>query len=155
MQDRFETFIKETTAIYRAVQQIKNMEMTELGLKGMHVMCVYFLYKHPDGLTAAQLSEMCGEDKASISRTVTTLKEKGYITEDQADFPKKYRSVISLTESGQALGKIEHEKIVKVFQAGGQGLAEQNRAGFYSSLCLIAENLRQYAAEIKNRGDRQ
>lgn len=150
MQDRFEVFMKETTAIYRTVQQIKAAEMTGLGLKGMHVMCLYFLYKHTEGLTAVQLCELCGEDKASVSRTIAALKEKGYVTEEQAGLPKKYRSVITLTDSGKDLGKIEGEKIVKAINAGGEGLDDDGRTGFYSGLSLIAKNLKNYFAELKN-----
>ena len=49
------------------------MEMTELGLKGTHVMCLFFLHHTPEGLTAAQLCQLCAEDKAAISRTIATL----------------------------------------------------------------------------------
>ena len=56
--------------------------MTEFGLKGTHVMCLFFLHHTPEGLTAAQLCQLCAEDKAAISRTIATLKEKGYIVEN-------------------------------------------------------------------------
>ena len=76
MFDRFETFATTIATINRYVQKIKSMEMKTLGLKGTHVMCLYSLGKHPEGLTATQLCRLCGEDKAAISRTITELTEK-------------------------------------------------------------------------------
>lgn len=63
MFDRFETFATTIATINRYVQKIKSMEMKTLGLKGTHVMCLYSLGKHPEGLTATQLCRLCGEDK--------------------------------------------------------------------------------------------
>ena len=42
--------------------------MTELGLKGTHVMCLYQLLRHKDGLTAAELSGLCLEEYVSLTK---------------------------------------------------------------------------------------
>ena len=67
MVDRFEQFVLYINQIYRCIQKIKSRVMTELGLKGPHVMCMLHLYQHPAGLTSAQLAELCMEDKAAVS----------------------------------------------------------------------------------------
>lgn len=149
MEYRFEHFTKDITAIYRSVQRIKHTEMTEFGLKGMHVMCLYFLSKHPQGLTAAQLQKLCQEDKAAISRSLATLKEKNLIAESQADGQKKYRSIITLTKEGKETALREGQMIEQALNAGGQGLSEEERKNFYSSLSLISENLKRYEKRIK------
>lgn len=149
MEDRFESFTKDITSIYRSVQKIKDMEMTEFGLKGVHVMCLYFLYKNPNGLTAKKLCDMCCEDKGAISRSIATLKEKQLVEESQSDLQKKYRSIIRLTPSGVLVAQKETKKIVNAVIVGGKGLSDDKREGFYSSLNHISKNLSNYVDNLK------
>ena len=55
MLHRFEEFVTGITECHRYIQRIKAMEMTELGLKGTHVMCLFYMGRSPEGLTAGQL----------------------------------------------------------------------------------------------------
>ena len=93
MLQRFQSFVTGVTQCYKSIQKIKATEMTEFGLKGTHVMCLFYLSQHPEGLTAAQLSQMCAEDKAAISRTLAVLQERDYIQAGE----KKYRAPLCLT----------------------------------------------------------
>ena len=43
MLQRFQDFVTGITQCYRSIQKIKSTEMTEFGLKGTHVMCLFFL----------------------------------------------------------------------------------------------------------------
>ena len=74
MNQRFQNFLTGITVCYKYIQRIKNAEMTEFGLKGSHVACIFYLNHYPGGLTSAQLCSLCAEDKASISRTVAFLR---------------------------------------------------------------------------------
>lgn len=151
MEQRFETFTKSITAIYRLIQKIKNTETTEFGLKGMHVMCLYFLGKHEEGLTSTELCRICDEDKAAISRTVLTLKEKGLVGNAEKGQGKKYRNAIYLTESGRAVSERIAEKVENALNAGSAGLSEEERVKFYDSLLLIAKNLEEYFLSIQGK----
>ena len=84
MLQRFEDFVTGITVCYKYIQRIKSAEMTEFGLKGTHVMCLFFLHRHPEGLTAAQLCQLCAEDKAAISRSLAVLQEKGFHRKQEA-----------------------------------------------------------------------
>lgn len=139
MVNRFQSFVGGITACYRYIQRIKSMEMTELGLKGTHVMCLFFLHHNPDGLTAAQLCQLCAEDKAAISRTVKILKENGYISSGE----KKYRAVLKLTEAGSEKAQRLGELIEHWVGLGGDGISDSDRDTFYRVLDVIAENLRE------------
>ena len=77
--ERFVAFVNNINQIYRCVQKIKNNEMTEFGLRGTHVMCIFHLNHAKAALTSARLSVICGEDKAAISRVVSELAEKDLI----------------------------------------------------------------------------
>lgn len=144
MQDRFQAFVTGISVCYKYIQKIKSVEMTEFGLKGAHAMCLFFLHSHPEGLTAAQLSQLCAEDKAAVSRSLASLAEKGYIESDE----KKYRSRIRLTEQGKQVAVHIDEMIERWVESGGDGLSEENREVFYSSLELISNNLRDHLEEM-------
>ncbi len=137
--DRFQSFVGGITDCYKYIQRIKAAEMTEWGLKGTHVMCLFFLRRHPDGLTAAELCRLCGEDKAAISRTLATLQERGYL----AVGAHKYRAPLTLTAAGAAVATELDETICRWVGVGGLGLSDEQRAIFYHTLEHIAANLRQ------------
>lgn len=139
MIDRFQAFVSGITICYKYIQKIKTMEMTEFGLKGTHVMCIFYI-SHSDGeLTAAQLCQLCAEDKAAISRTLVTLQEKGYVEAGE----KKYRAHLKLTEKGRELSEQIDGLIEQWVGLGGDGLSEEERNSFYYVLDLISSNLRE------------
>lgn len=145
MIQRFQSFVTGITVCHKYIQKIKSMEMTEFGLKGTHVMCLFFLRHNPDGLTAAQLTELCAEDKAAISRNIALLQQKGYIAEGE----KRYRSKLHLTKSGEVLADRIDTLIEQWVELGGDGLTEEERAIFYMALERIAGNLREKAKSPK------
>ena len=57
MLHRFSAFVGGITECYKYIQRIKAAEMTEFGLKGTHVMCLYYLRQNPTGLTARRASQ--------------------------------------------------------------------------------------------------
>lgn len=139
MEERFETFTALVTGISRAIRKIKNEEMVEFHLKGPHVSCLYYLYK--DGaLTARELSELCEEDKANMSRTVEHLEKSGYIAKRTAC---RYRAPLVLTEEGMRVGKHIAERVDRVLCAAGEGVDDDARKILYDSLATIHENLKR------------
>lgn len=139
MITRFQNFLTGITVCYKYIQRIKNAEMTEFGLKGTHVACIFYLNHNPDGLTSAQLCTLCAEDKASISRTVAFLRQKGYI---EPGGEKNYRTPLRLTEAGREVAKQMEPAIEEWVGIGGIGLSDEQRSSFYDTLALIADNLR-------------
>ncbi len=138
MISRFQSFTSGITTCYKYIRRIKSAQMTEFGLRGTHVMCLFYLHQHPQGLAAAQLAELCVEDKAAISRTIAELEEKGYL---YCGDGKKYRMPLFLTESGEQLARRMDQVIAQWVCAGGEGLEEAERESFYASLEKIAANL--------------
>ena len=139
MLQRFESFVTGVTVCHKYIQKIKSMEMTGFDLKGTHAMCLFFLYHNPEGLTAAQLCQLCAEDKAAISRTIAALQERGYIVSGG----KKYRALLQLSESGLAVARQVDGLIEQWVGFGGDGLSEEERAVFYRVLETISANLRE------------
>lgn len=140
MLHRFQAFVTGITECHRYIQRIKSMEMTELGLKGTHVMCIFYLNRSPQGLTSAQLSQLCAEDKAAISRTVSELAGLDYLEPVHPE--KKYRAELKLTALGQQTAKKIEDLIQQWVSVGGEGLTEQERTAFYATLEKISGNLK-------------
>ncbi len=147
MKERFETFTVLIAKISRNVRRIKNEQMAEYGLRSAHISCLYYLYTF-DLLTATDLCERCEEDKATISRALDFLEEKGFIT-CETKSAKRYKSPLLLTERGREVGRKISEKIDRVLDAVSVGLTDEERAEFYRSLTIISDNLDKITKEIK------
>ena len=137
MFNRFEQFTTAISQIYKSVQKIKTNEVNSYGLKANHVMILFQLKKHEDGLTPSQLRGLCDVDKAAISRAVKELTSQGFIR--NAD-----RVPIVLTDEGEQAALHIEEAIKHAVEIGGAGLTDRQRAEFYHSLLLIARNLEGY-----------
>lgn len=141
MKERFELFTVSMTKINRSIRKIKTEEMAEFALKSPHVSCLYYLYKS-DKLTAKELCDMCGEDKASVSRSLELLEEKGFVGCDTSA-KKRYKSPLTLTEKGREVGGRIAEKVDAVLEMAGAGLSEEDRTVLYRCLGTICENLQK------------
>lgn len=142
--DRFETFAVSILELNRYLQKIKDMEMRTYGLRGNHVMCLYYLGKNNNGLTATELTEVCREDKAAISRSLAQLIELGYIYRNQDEQKRSYRSKLFLTEKGKELVTAIDQKIDSILTQGSHGLTPEQRNIFYSTMNIIIQNLSEY-----------
>lgn len=144
MERRFETFTSLILQINRSIQRIKSMEMTEFQLKGIHAMCLFYLSQHPSQLTQAELVKLCSEDKASISRALSELGERGLVIDTQLEQAKKYNARIALTDEGNIIAGKVNQKITKALGAVGTGLDEAEREALYRYLEKINEDLQDY-----------
>ena len=140
MIGRFKEFTKNISFAYKYIIKLKSAAIKEFGLKGSHVMCLFYIGEADNGLTATKLCKLCGEDKAAISKSLSALLELGYV-ELENDENKKYRSKYFLTKSGKKVKDALDVKIADVVADGGIGLTEEEREAFYSALQKIVDNL--------------
>lgn len=153
MQDRFERFVISITELHRYLQKLKELEMGQLNLKAGYTMCLYYLGKHPEGLTATQLTELCKEDKAAISRTLSQLSAKGLVSCEIPEHKRSYRTLYYLTETGTATVHKISSRIYSALAHGGDGMTEEQRISMYGSLEQISRNLEQYLSEFQAGDD--
>ena len=142
--ERFENFVTQVTKAYKCIQKIKNFETERMGLKGHHVMCMYYLGKKPSGLTAAELCKLCNEDKAAVSRTVLDLTQKGFVVPVDHDSKRKYRSVIKLSQDGIDLNERLHSAIDLAVKRSSSECTQEEREIFYKVFFNIVDNLEDY-----------
>lgn len=139
MHERFETFTVLITKISRNIKKIKIQEMAEYDLRSVHVSCLYYLYIS-ESLTATDLAERCGEDKAAISRAIDHLENSGYLENDAA-VGKRYKTPLVLSARGREVGAKIAEKITCVLAEISGGLTDEERRSFYRSLTVISDSL--------------
>jgi len=146
MLHRFEEFSFAISTIYHNIQKIERDEMEKYGLKGPHAQYLVAMTRCPEGVTAAQLSELCDRDKAAVSRALSELEKRGLVIRELAN-DTAYRALLKLTETGSAAARFVCEKATQAVDLAGKGLSEQDRQIFYSVLHRIATNLQTIAAE--------
>ena len=135
MENRFEKFSIAVLELNRYLQKIKDQEMRKFGLRSAHTMCVFYLGQHPEGLTVTQLSEICREDKAAVSRCLSQLAQRELVVSDAPRNLRAYRRI---------LAKQVDERVAEALRWGGKGLTEEQRESFYASAQIILDNLSRY-----------
>lgn len=147
MNVRFESFTTMVVTLNRYLQKIKDIEMKKFGLRANHTMCLYYLGQHDEGLTATELTNLCREDKAAISRTVSQLMEKELIFCDIPENKRSYRTRLFLTPKGRELNHMINDRIAEILTNAGSGLSDSDRQTFYESMKTITDNLEMYFSE--------
>lgn len=143
MTDRFHSFTVLIGSISRSIRRLKTDEVKEYNLSSSHVSCIYYLYKC-EGLTSKELTNICEEDKALISRSLDYLERNGFITCNSVA-KKRYKNALYLTSKGNEVGKALVERIDHILDLASEGLSEENRLILYQSLELINDNLSRLA----------
>ena len=148
--ERFEAFTTSVTKAYKCIQKIKLTETERMGLKSNHVMYLYYLGKNPKGLTAGELSKLCIEDKAAVSRTILDLMEKGFVKTSEEDSKRKYKTKIVLTTEGNDRNRQVNEAIAIAVSKASSRLNESDRENFYRVFFYITDNLEMICNSYEN-----
>lgn len=146
MIDRFEQFVSYISAIHRDIQKIERDEMVKYGLKGAYAQYLVAMHRYPEGITAAELCEVCGKDKAAVSRALSEMETKSLIVK-QCSHDNQYRAQLFLTEAGSNAAEYVCRKAVAAVQIAGQELNDETRTVLYRSLRRIASSIRKISQE--------
>ena len=77
MLNRFAKFSFSISEIDRCWHKLAVEEMSKYGLNSPHAVYLNTMYDaNPEGITAAQLGELCGKNKADVSRMIAFLVKK-------------------------------------------------------------------------------
>ncbi|HIY51385.1 MAG TPA: MarR family transcriptional regulator [Candidatus Olsenella avicola] len=148
-EKRFEDFVGIISALGKEIQRIKTAEAKRLGFRGSDVMCLYYLVKHPEGLTASELARLVDVSRAAMSRTIAHLAEDGFVEVGDAEDEdaSRYRAPVRLTEKGYEAARPLDDIIHRVLDEAGGELAMRQRLQMYDSLNHILERLRTFGRE--------
>ncbi len=139
MVSRFERFLVALAGINRSWHKIASNEMEKYGLKGSFAIYLVTMLRYPEGITSAQLGEICGRNKADVSRSISELEAKGLVLRD--DNGGRYRAPIKLTDEGKLSAEHVRKQANIAVEIAGIGIPEDRRHLFYETLELISSNL--------------
>ena len=88
--ERFASFYLLISGIYKEIQRIESHRIKEMELKSVHVLWLYLLQKHPEGLSAAELARRGDIDRSLVSREIGMLVKRGYLTASSSGCKRKY-----------------------------------------------------------------
>lgn len=143
--DRFETFSLALFNISRYWNKIAADEMEKYGLKGPHAFYLVTILRNDGDITASQLCELCGKDKADVSRAIARMEQIGLL---QRVGSNPYRAKLLLTDSGrEAAASVRQTAQLIVDRVGGD-LSPEDRAVFYEVLGSITSNLEKLCKEL-------
>lgn len=140
MVDRFERFSYAISEISRCWHKLAAEEMAKYGLKGPHALYLVTMRRHSDGITAAQLCDVCGRDKADVSRAVSIMEEKGLISRQGVN-RNHYRALLKLTAEGATAAEHVCQRASVAVELAGKGFSDAHREIFYTVLEMITANL--------------
>ena len=140
MESRYELLSGSISSMYHDIQKIERTEMAHYGLKGPHAQCLLAMKKHPEGITAARLCEVCEKDKAAVSRILAELEEAGMVVRENRN-GSRYRAILLLTDRGQEAAAAVVEKARLAVELAGKGFGAEEREVFYRVLSIISGNL--------------
>ena len=144
--DRFERFSLAISEISRYWHKIAAEEMEKYGLKGPHATYLTAMYRFDEGVTAPQLCELCGKDKADVSRMMSIMEKNGLVKKEGVH-QNLYRGTFKLTERGREAAKHVRERASLAVELAGRDLTEENRGVLYQALESITANLRKLSKE--------
>lgn len=146
MVERFERFSLAISEISRHWHKLTAEEMEKYGLKGTHSVYLLTMLRCPDGITAPQLGELCGKDKADVSRMMAIMEQKGLVTKEGI-YQNRYGGVFKLTPEGMEAAQHVRQRASLAVELAGKDLTEESRAIFYDALESITANLRTLSKE--------
>ncbi|MBE6879161.1 MAG: MarR family transcriptional regulator [Ruminococcaceae bacterium] len=146
MLDRYEQFSFIVSVINRQIQKLERDEMVKHGYKGAFAQYLMIMRHHPEGVTAAQLCELCDKDKAAVSRVTNEMLEKKLVVRSNLN-DTLYRAKLTLTEEGRRIADFISQRAMAAVEAVGNELTDEERKQFYSILDFIALRLQSISKD--------
>jgi len=144
MLTRFEHFSFAISELSRIWHKIAADELGPHQLRTAHATYLTTLLRYPQGITAPDLCEVCGKDKADVSRMMSILAEKGLVVKLEQK-GSLYRGLYQLTQEGQTLAREISEKATLAVEKSSLGLGPEEILAFHRALDVIIKNLNEIA----------
>lgn len=137
--ERFEQFNSLVSGIYRDIQKLKNKWADPLGMKSVHIFWVYLLKKHPEGLTASELSRYNQSNRSLISREIQELIDLGYVVQEGKN-SRNYGKKFNLTQSGHKVAEQISGAALMIQNQVNSGIPEADLIIFYRTFEILMNN---------------
>ena len=141
----------------KSLQKLKNKNMEPYGLGSAHTVCLCLLFEYPEGITKTEMTRLCGVDKAQISRVISELEEKHYVTTQKNG--SHYRQKYKLTEEGCEAAREIQSIIERINHFVSGEIPKEELLAFYATFSKICDNLKraesQFLTETQNQEERR
>lgn len=111
---------------YRDFTAEPDSMLAEIGLGRAHHRVIYFVGRHPR-MPVSSLLDILGITKQSLSRVLSELVERGYITQRQGSRDRRQR-LLELTDSGweleRRLSEPQRQRFARAYRAAGAEAVE-------------------------------
>ena len=139
--ERFVPFVLYTERISKNIKRLADAKMEPYGIRSAQIMCILQLAKSEEGLSSAELSRVCGVDKAFVSRITSELMEKNYISRDIGPKQGKYKTKFLLTDEGVKIYNVMNDIINQFIQKTSKNTPVKKLETFYEVLNSIDTEL--------------
>lgn len=146
MRNRFARFSLAISEIDRCWHKLAAEEMSKYELNSSHAVYLTTLYEFTDGVTAAKLGELCGKNKADVSRMIAVLEKKGLVRKEAVG-GNFYRAKLLLTDEGKQAAEHVQRRAALAVELAGSGMTDADREIFYRCLEGITLNLQTLCKE--------
>ncbi|MCQ2534463.1 MAG: hypothetical protein MJ172_07845 [Clostridia bacterium] len=146
MQSRFERFSYIISQVNKYLHRIEAEEMKKYGLRGSYAVYLITMRRCENGVTASQLGDMCGRDKADVSRAISAMIDKGLVLREEVN-KNSYRARLNLTKEGARTAEVIEERASLAVEMASKNVSDENRNVFYETLDMIALNLQSISEE--------
>ena len=143
---RFEKFMILVEGIRKSIGRLKDDAVPSFGIKSVHVMWMYRLLDHEEGLTAAELAAAATVDRSLVSREISALQKNGYIESRGAGNKRGYKARWYLTERGREAAYGIRELALRIQDRVSEGIDPAELAAFYATFEKLHANLQRLAA---------
>lgn len=136
--------------INKCINKIKNLKISEFGIRSSHFDCMMHIDLSADGLTPTEISKNCGVDKAFVSRTTADLIKGGFIqTNQKYNDGRKYRNKYILTEKGKKVIMETRALLDKYFSDLGGRISEYDMKCFWRVMLTISDAASKKTKDIQ------
>lgn len=137
--ERFEEFSALISGVHGSIQKLKARYTAQLGLKAVHVVWLYLLRAHPEGMSASELAAACGTDRSLVSRELDELFAKGIVCTRDGGAKRRYGWKLLLTDKGARLADVISAVVTDIQNTVSRDIPPADLAVFYRTLRVLAD----------------
>ncbi len=132
--ERVADFLFFTRKLEKALFSVKGKEGERLSLKGIHILCLFFLCaKGP--MSVMELARATQEDKGAVSKALERLRKANFI-----EAKKKYMEPIRLTRHGEVEAARLMYRIQCIAETAREGISQDEADAFIRTLRAYVNN---------------
>ena len=136
-QERFEEFSSLISSVHGNIQKLKARYTTQFGLKAVHVLWLYLLRTHPEGMSASELAAAAQSNRSLVSREIVELFDKGIIVAQGNGGKRRYGWKLMLTDRGRQLADIITAIAADIQKTVSRDISEEDLITFYRTLQIL------------------